>query len=238
MKASLITLIMSLCAAITIAQTNLILNPGFENNVDGKIPAEIKNFNAASNNATVNDKEYQADFEQGKWMSVHFQDKDVSVKVQKSEKYEGEYALEASIGSDIPQRYLNQWYNCILFQYVPIDKTKRYVLKFHAKGNLLDFKYNKIFVALEVHNKTLAGQFISGSADPKDMKTWASTSKNMFQEFTYVFDPTEDSSFTQEDYSKRSKIIFAIRSNFNTNIPDKTSGSVVYIDNVRFFALD
>ena len=229
MKKSLLAGLFLLTTLSASAQ-NLLQDGGFENTktydyANNKSTGELPRISAlgrlGNNTETSNPVMDAETVVQGSWYRKSANSGYNHGKIITDDYSEGEKALNLSISSGSPTTKLDTWDNNTAIQYVTIDRTKQYILKFKAKNLVGNYP---VFAGISVGG----GYEVSGS-------NWVTLSSS-WEEYTLTIDPTQhkssDTHYSDGDFQK-SGVVFGNRTDYDEN--NKSLESSILIDDVRLY---
>ena len=215
---------LSLVSIAITAQENLIIDGSFEKqeqNANNQIP-RISAFSDLGNLCQTQNPNIEPAVvvEKGKWYRKSPNSGYLKATVTGADYQEGEYSLLLSILKNSGQTNLDKWYNNVLTQFVNIDTSKKYIIKFYAQAN-------------ENCNKIYAG-IVSGKGGSVKGSKWIDIDDE-WAEYTIEVHPSahpDKGQFTKTDMEKAS-VIIGIATGYDDN--GKTIASSVFIDNIRLY---
>lgn len=230
MKKSLLAGIFLLTTLLPASAQNLLQDGGFENTktydyANNKSTGELPRISALGrlgNNTETSNPVMEAEtVVQGSWYRKSANSGYNHGKIVSDDYAEGEKALNLSISAGSTTTKLDTWDNNTAIQYVTIDRTKQYVLKFKAKNLVGNYP---VFAGMSVGG----GYEVSGS-------NWVILSSN-WEEYTVTIDPTQhqssDTHYSDGDFQK-SGVVFGNRTEYDEN--NKSLESSILIDDVRLY---
>lgn len=230
MKKSLLAGIFLLTTLLPASAQNLLQDGGFENTktydyANNKSTGELPRISAlgklGSNTETNNPVMEAETVVPGSWYRKSANSGYNHGKIVTDDYAEGEKALNLSITAGSTTTKLDTWDNNTAIQYVTIDRTKQYVLKFKAKNLVGNYP---VFAGMSVGG----GYEVSGS-------NWVTLSSN-WEEYTVIIDPTQhqasDTHYSDGDFQK-SGVVFGNRTEYDEN--NKSLESSILIDDVRLY---
>lgn len=229
MKKSLLAGVFLLTTLSASAQ-NLLQDGGFENTktydyANNKSTGELPRISALGrlgNNTETNNPVMEAEtVVQGPWYRKSANSGYNHGKIITDDYSEGQKALNLSISAGSTTTKLDTWDNNTAIQYVTIDRTKQYILKFKAKNLIGNYP---VFAGISVGG----GYEVSGS-------NWVTLSSN-WEEYTLTIDPTQhkssDTHYSDGDFQK-SGVVFGNRTGYDEN--SKSLESSILIDDVCLY---
>lgn len=229
MKKSLLAGVFLLTTLSASAQ-NLLQDGSFENTktydyANNKSTGELPRISALGrlgNNTETNNPVMEAEtVVQGPWYRKSANSGYNHGKIITDDYSEGQKALNLSISAGSTTTKLDTWDNNTAIQYVTIDRTKQYILKFKAKNLIGNYP---VFAGISVGG----GYEVSGS-------NWVTLSSN-WEEYTLTIDPTQhkssDTHYSDGDFQK-SGVVFGNRTGYDEN--SKSLESSILIDDVCLY---
>lgn len=217
----LILLLALFSAGVVYAQTNLLTDWGFEDDTHygpnedtfGRIYTFVKlGENTEAGNpgpadVVVKNKWYRKCIGNSAY---------VSGAVIDTDKYEGNKSAKLRIGANYPATFTNQWDANALAQFVDIDRTKKYEIKFYAK-NLQNC--DSLYVGM-----TAGGKRVEGGK-------WIYNITGEWAEYSIEIDPTVNVEYTDEEFAVTSIVIS--QTNLLTEDNKTLKNVELLIDNVQ-----
>lgn len=230
MKKSLLAGIFLLTTFTSSHAQNLLQDGGFENTktynyTDNKSTDELPRISALGKLGSVtetNNPVMEAEtVVQGVWYRKSANSGYNHGKIITSDYSEGQKSLNLSISAGSSTTKLDTWDNNTAIQFVNIDRTKQYVLKFKAKNLIGGYP---VFAGIAVGG----GYEVSGS-------DWVTLSDD-WEEYSLTIDPTQHPStqthYTDADFLK-SGVVFGNRTAYGSN--NKSLESSILIDDIRLY---
>lgn len=217
----IILLVLSVIALSAKAQTSLIADGGFENQPtfqNNQLP-RIAGFGELGNlvqktNPTI-DREFM--IERGQWFKKASNSGYLTASIIDSDSYAGKKCVLLSVGKNSPQKNLDKWETTAIAQFVEIERTKSYTLRFYAKSNI---DCDKIFVGAVTGN----GSVIEGS-------TWVDITPD-WKEYSLTITPgvhPKSGGYTNK-LLDRSAVVIGLATKYDNN--DRSIQISVLLDNI------
>lgn len=227
MKHQFLFLFIFITTGIVFSQTNILSDGGFEtdtyygtNNLE---VARIYTLTALGENTQTGNPTMNAEsIVKNKWYRKCIANSGFfSSLLFDTDSQEGSKSLRLRIGNNYQtseNSFVKNWDANVLMQFIDLDKTKKYQIKFFAK-NIMNC--DSLYVGLIANAKIISGT------------KWVKGISNEWSEFTVEIDPSVNVVYTDTDFAK-SAIVIGQTNTLNSEF--KTAQAVeILVDNIRLF---
>lgn len=206
-----------------IAQNNLITDGGFENQEmyeRGEI-ARIASFSQLGESTQSSNPKMATSkiIEKGAWYKKAADTGYLRATIINTDSEEGAKSLLLSIGKNSSQKNLDKWETTALVQFIEIETSRIYELKFCAKSNI---DCEKIFAGLV----TKQGKEINGSQ-------WINIDSEWKEYSIEIVLSKSDKAKYKKGGLDMLAVVFGLSASYNDNL--RTNQTSVIIDNIRLY---